>query len=83
MEGGHELPKVTLAIGTFGMSTQYQLWHRLPAHQHIPVSGLPTEQWPKVEHTRAHDILLEDDVIVCFALPSVRKHHPRREKMGR
>lgn len=69
-------PNSPWAIGT---STQDQL----AAHQYVPVSGLPTEQWPKVEHACAHDILLEDDVIVCFALPSVRKHHPRREKMGR
>jgi len=65
------------------MSTQEQPWQQLPAYQYIPVSGLPTEQWPEVEHTRAHDVLLEDDVIVCFALPSVTKHHPRKEKMGR
>lgn len=60
----------------------YQAAHPL-AGEHLPVSGLPTEQWPEVEYACAHDVLLENNVAICLALPPVRKHQPGQGKKAK
>lgn len=60
----------------------HQAAHPL-AGEHLPVSGLPAEQRPEVEYTCAHDVLLENNVTICLALPPVRKHQPGQGKKAK